>query len=141
MRELKGEATVFYSTHILDDVQRVSDHVAILDAGRLVRAAPTAELLAGASDDQLRVALGGADDSTAVALAALPGVASVEPTGRDADLRTYLIRAQRGDIVAVQLAVTRFGAEHGLVVAENQLIRLDLEDVFLRLVSPKERAA
>jgi ABC-2 type transport system ATP-binding protein len=141
MRELKGEATVFYSTHILDDVQRVSDHVAILDAGRLVRAAPTAELLAGASDDQLRVARGGADDSTAVALAALPGVASVEPTGRDADLRTYLIRAQRGDIVAVQLAVTRFGAEHGLVVAENQLIRLDLEDVFLRLVSPKERAA
>ena len=31
MSELKGETTVFYSTHILDDVQRVSDHVAILD--------------------------------------------------------------------------------------------------------------
>ena len=41
MRELKGETTVFYSTHILDDVQRVSDHVAILDHGRLVKAAPT----------------------------------------------------------------------------------------------------
>jgi hypothetical protein len=25
MQELKGETTVFYSTHILDDVQRVSD--------------------------------------------------------------------------------------------------------------------
>ena len=45
MRELRGEVTVFYSTHILDDVQRVSDHVAILDGGRLVRSAPTAELL------------------------------------------------------------------------------------------------
>ena len=33
MRDLKGETTVFYSTHILDDVQRVSDHVAILDPG------------------------------------------------------------------------------------------------------------
>ena len=45
MRELKGETTVFYSTHILDDVQRVSDHVAILDHGRLVKAAPTQVLL------------------------------------------------------------------------------------------------
>ena len=35
MRELRGEVTVFYSTHILDDVERVSDHVAILDGGRL----------------------------------------------------------------------------------------------------------
>ena len=40
MRGLRGDVTVFYSTHILDDVQRVSDHVAILDHGRLVTAAP-----------------------------------------------------------------------------------------------------
>ena len=46
MEGLRGQATIFYSTHILDDVQRVSDHVAILDQGRLVRAAPTQELLA-----------------------------------------------------------------------------------------------
>ena len=45
MEGLRGHATIFYSTHILDDVQRVSDHVAILDQGRLVRAAPTHELL------------------------------------------------------------------------------------------------
>jgi ABC-type multidrug transport system ATPase subunit len=45
MQELKGETTVFYSTHILDDVQRVSDHIAILDHGCLVKAAPTQALL------------------------------------------------------------------------------------------------
>ena len=61
MRELRGEVTVFYSTHILDDVERVSDHVAILDGGRLVRSAPTAELLASFDQDQLRVVIGGAD--------------------------------------------------------------------------------
>jgi ABC-2 type transport system ATP-binding protein len=74
MRELRGEVTVFYSTHILDDVERVSDHVAILDGGRLVRSAPTAELLASFDQDQLRVVIGGADDSTAVAMASIPGV-------------------------------------------------------------------
>ena len=60
MRELKGETTVFYSTHILDDVQRVSDHVAILDHGRLVKAAPTQALLGSFTHNMLRVVLGGA---------------------------------------------------------------------------------
>ena len=100
MAQIKGEVTVFYSTHILDDVERVSDHVAILDHGRLVRAQPTAELLSSFTRDRMRVVLGFATDDTAVALAAIPGVLSVEPTDRAADSRSYLLRidpdAQRG---------------------------------------------
>jgi ABC-2 type transport system ATP-binding protein len=141
MRELRGEVTVFYSTHILDDVERVSDHVAILDGGRLVRSAPTTELLESFDQDQLRVVLGGADDSTAVALTAIPGVVSVEPAERDAALRTYIVRVQPGATNAVQAAITRFAVDHDLVVSENHLVRLGLEDVFLRLVDTKERAA
>ena len=49
MSRLRGDKTIFYSTHILDDVQRVSDHVAILDHGRLVMTAPTADLVARSS--------------------------------------------------------------------------------------------
>jgi ABC-2 type transport system ATP-binding protein len=141
MSELKGEATVFYSTHILDDVQRVSDHVAILDGGRLVRSAPTAELLSSFTRDRLRVGLGGASDATSVDLAALPGVVSVEPSGRDGDVRTYLVRIRPEDAARVQRAVTQFASERDLTLVENGLVRLDLEDVFLRLVDSKERAA
>ena len=43
---LRGEATVFMSTHILTDVERICDRVAILDHGRLVTEAPIDELLA-----------------------------------------------------------------------------------------------
>jgi ABC-2 type transport system ATP-binding protein len=141
MRELKGEVTVFYSTHILDDVERVSDHVAILDGGRLVRSAPTAELLESFNQDQLRVVLGGADDATIVALTAIPGIVSVQPAERDAERRTYLVRVQPGATAGVQAAITRFAADRDLTVAENQLVRLGLEDVFLRLVNNKERVA
>jgi ABC-2 type transport system ATP-binding protein len=141
LRELKGEATVFYSTHILDDVQRVSDHVAILDGGRLVRAAPTAELLTSFDQDRLRVVLRGADDATAVKLAAIHGVASIEPVAREGDLRTYILRVQPDAAIAVQAAVTRLAADSSLVLAENHVDRMDLEDVFLRLVDSKERAA
>jgi len=141
MRDLKGETTVFYSTHILDDVERVSDHVAILDGGRLVRSAPTTDLLASFNQDRLRVVIGGADDSTAVALAGLPGVVSVEPAERDGDLRSYVVRVEPSATTAVQAAITRFGADHGLAVTENHLVRLGLEDVFFRLIDQKERAA
>jgi ABC-2 type transport system ATP-binding protein len=141
MAELRGEATVFYSTHILDDVQRVSDEVAILDNGRLVRAAPTAELLGSFTKDRMRVSLGGADDTTAVALAELPGVTSVEPAERDGDVRTYLVRIHADDAGRVQREVTRFASDNDLTLVENGLVRLGLEDVFLRLIDTKERAA
>jgi ABC-2 type transport system ATP-binding protein len=47
MEKLRQYTTIFYSTHILDDVQRVSDTVAILNKGRLIAEAPISELLAG----------------------------------------------------------------------------------------------
>jgi len=47
MEKLRKYTTIFYSTHILDDVQRVSDTVAILNQGRLIAEAPISELLAG----------------------------------------------------------------------------------------------
>jgi ABC-2 type transport system ATP-binding protein len=141
MAELKGETTVFYSTHILDDVQRVSDRVAIIDHGRLVREAATSDLLASFTLDQLRVSIGGADDSTGVDLAAVEGVLSVEPAAREGDLRTYLVRIHPDEAARVQRAVTRFAATRDMTLTENGLVRLALEDVFLRLVDTKERAA
>ena len=142
MRELKGEATVFYSTHILDDVERVSDHVAILDGGRLVRVGPDRRAPRRAST---RTSCGSSSAAPMTRPPSrwppCPGVASVEPVDRDGELRTYLVRVAPGATDTVQVAITRFGAEHGLIVAENQLVRLDLEDVFLRLVNTKERAA
>lgn len=49
MERLRGQVTVFYSTHILDDVQRVSDQVVILNQGRLVTQGPI-DLLLGESE-------------------------------------------------------------------------------------------
>jgi ABC-type multidrug transport system ATPase subunit len=47
MSKLRKCTTGFYSTHFLDDVQRVSDTVAILNKGELVAEGPIEELLAG----------------------------------------------------------------------------------------------
>ena len=47
MERLCKHTTIFYSTHILEDVQRVSDTVAILNHGRLIAQAPIEELMSG----------------------------------------------------------------------------------------------
>jgi ABC-type uncharacterized transport system ATPase subunit len=119
----------------------VSDHVAILDHGKLVRAQPTSELLSSFSRDRLRVVLGFATDDTAVALTAIPGVTSVEPTDRDAESRSYVLRIDPEAAAAVQRGITRLAADTDLTVIDNSLVREGLEDVFMRLVDTKERAA
>ena len=103
--------------------------------------APTGELLGSFTRDRLRVVVGGADDNTGIELAKLPRVRSVEPTERDGELRSYVVTVDPADALAVQRDVTRFAVDHDLTLTENGLVRLDLEDVFLRLVDSKERAA
>jgi ABC-2 type transport system ATP-binding protein len=141
MEGLRDQATIFYSTHILDDVQRVSDHVAILDHGRLVRAAPTQELLDSFTRDRVRVVVRPITDATAGGLAALPGVASVQLEARDRDQATFLVQARAGETEMVQRAVTRYAVESDLTLVTNAPERVDLEEVFLRLIDSKERAA
>jgi ABC-2 type transport system ATP-binding protein len=141
MRELKGETTVFYSTHILDDVQRVSDHVAILDHGRLVKAAPTQVLLGSFTANTLRVVLGGTSDSTDVGLQGIAGVASVNLVSRSGDRTTYDVVTRAGASATVQREITQFAVSSGLTLIANAEETLDLETVFLRLIDQKEVAA
>jgi len=56
---LRGRTTVFFSTHILADVERVCDTVAILDRGRVVANAPIAEIKRRAAVDRLVVEVDG----------------------------------------------------------------------------------
>jgi len=141
MRELKGETTVFYSTHILDDVQRVSDHVAILDHGRLVKAAPTQVLLSSFTQNVLRVVVDDARPETAAGIRAIPGVASVALIAEVSGRATYDVGTREGATVDVQRSITKFAVDARLTLISNQPETLDLESVFLRLIDQKEVAA
>jgi ABC-2 type transport system ATP-binding protein len=59
MQRLRAHTTIFYSTHILEDVQRVSDQVAILNHGELIAQAPIEELLGGGGQMTYVLALAG----------------------------------------------------------------------------------
>ena len=77
MEQLRKHTTIFYSTHILEDVQRVSDTVAILNNGELVAQAPIEQLLAGNGSVVYDITLTGNTDAARSTLADQPWVSAV----------------------------------------------------------------
>jgi ABC-2 type transport system ATP-binding protein len=140
MQGLRGDKTIFYSTHILDDVQRVSDHVAIVDRGRLVMTAATSELMERSSTGTISVGVIGATPDVERGLAEIAGVQEVRVIGREGDEWRYQLTPVDGATASVQVAVTRLAADQGLALTSNRQETLDLEEVFLRIVN-EERAA
>ena len=141
MESLRRTTTIFYSTHILDDVQRVSDHVAVVDRGRLLVSSETGKLLESQGRNRLQVELMGANAETAARLAQIPGVISVGRPEVTPAGRSFEVEFAAGQGPNVQAALTRFAAESGLAVVSARTASVDLEDVFLRLVDTKENAA
>lgn len=128
---LRGRTTVFFSTHILADVERVCDTVAILQRGRVVANATIAELKRRAAVDRLTIEVDGELESLVTDLGRQPWVRSLERSGSRLTLSVAdLAQAQR-DIPA---AVARAGV--GLRRLESG--EVSLEDVFVDLVGPNE---
>lgn len=138
MGRLRAHTTIFYSTHILDDVQRVSDTVAILNQGRLVAQAPIEELLAGSGHTTFVVELKGAVDRARERVASRPWVVSVDAEANTGGAR-WLV-AVHDDAVADAELLRTILAEDGVRVMSYGRRRFQLEYVFMSLIE-REAAA
>jgi ABC-2 type transport system ATP-binding protein len=137
MERLRPHTTIFYSTHILDDVQRVSDTVAILNHGTLVAQAPIGELLStrgGAT--AYRVALRGDSSTVRRRLEEQPWVEALSVTHANASL--HLQVAVRDEAAADKHLLRLVMADPGVTVVEFGRIQHHLEDVFVDLVEGAE---
>src|SRR6188508_141477 len=139
IRGLGGQSTVLFSTHILNDVERVCDRVAILDRGRLVTEAPIDDLLDRYALPVYVIEPDLVDteavDGLANELRPMVGVAAVEVT-------SGVLRVAVGDSSDVGSRLLAAVAASGQSVGRFERQRPTLEDVFLRLVGDaSERAA
>ncbi len=82
--ELKAEGvTILLSSHLLDQVQRVCDRVALFQAGRIVMMGPVAELAAQVLGAGFVVEVEADGAGIARRLATIPGVTNVETLAAD----------------------------------------------------------
>ena len=126
--ELRTRATIFYSTHLLDDVARLSDTIAVLVGGEVVADGPIDQFTIGDATSTWQVRLDGPDASGAFeTLARQPWVASVETIGSG---------------VATVDTTDRITAQHELLpvlhgagghVTELRPTRRSLEDIYFAL--------
>jgi ABC-2 type transport system ATP-binding protein len=128
---LRGESTVLMSTHILTDVERVCDRVAILDHGRLVTEAPIGELLGRHARPILELdPEPGQAAAVATLAAALRAAAWTREVREDHGvLRVVVTDAEQAAAEALPLVVAA-----GVRLARFERVRPTLEDVFLQLV-------
>jgi ABC-2 type transport system ATP-binding protein len=129
IRSLAAEGrTVVLSSHLLDEVERTCDAVAIVDRGKVIRQGPISQLLAGSSFE-LQIECSEPDRARSL-LAATAHAAHVEvgPDGLDITLPEGTQR----DVIA---EVNRVLVENGISVYRLQHIQASLEAWFLQVTS------
>lgn len=126
--QMKGRATVLFSSHILDDVEAVSDEIGILSQGELVFQGPLDRLLSENSTTTYRIRMASGVTEVVAALAEAPWSGTVS-----ADDSRVLLEAP--DMDAVQRHLVPLLAEVGHPVIAIEPIAESLESVFLKVTS------
>ena len=127
---LAGEGrTVVLSSHLLDEVERTCDAVAIVDHGRIVRQGPIDELIRGAGG--MVVQIDCAEPARAAQLIDQAGIAAGTALA-DAGLTVTLPAGASRELVA---DINRRLVGAGLAVYGLQEIQTSLEDWFLSVTS------
>ncbi len=125
---LGGRTTVFFSTHILADVERVCDTVAILHEGRVVTQSPIDELKARYGASRLLVEVTEGADEFAERFAAEAWAGEVARVNGGALSITV------SDLEAARVAIPAAVAERGVGLVRLEAGEVSLEEVFVDLV-------
>ncbi|MCL5290912.1 MAG: ABC transporter ATP-binding protein [Actinobacteria bacterium] len=127
---LSEKKTVFFSTHILADVERVCDSVAIIDRGRLVIQGDLESIKQNYTRPTFSIELDADAAPLAEKLRGVPWVSSVASDGG-------LLTIDVSDIKSAQMELAGVVAGAGLPVRKLELKEIALEDIFVDLVEER----
>ena len=135
IRSLKGQTTVFVSTHILADVERVCDHVAIINRGKMVTTGSIDELRSRQQGSVFELEFEADPSPMAERLAGLPWVNSMDGQKRG-DREVF--RVDVSDVDVAKRELPRLVYESGLTLLRLELVSASLEDIFMEIVGAEE---
>ena len=128
----RNGTTVLYTSHYMEEVQAISDRIAVMDMGRVIADGTLDELVGRIQhEDRVRLTANLPSDDLSEDLQAISGVKSVTQNGKD-----YLIisGAGSGNVNRIMEIAQR----HGGVTAFSE-DKPNLEDVFLTLTGKRLR--
>jgi ABC-2 type transport system ATP-binding protein len=136
MSRIRKYATIFYCTHILDDVQRVSDTVAILNEGQMIAQAPIEELLAGSGEIVYTVKLRDVPEDAYARIKERSWISGIN-VSRQNGVTTWHVSVT--DERAAEDQLLNLLMANGAKVADFGRKEYALEDIFLDIVARSKR--
>jgi ABC-2 type transport system ATP-binding protein len=132
MQRLQKHTTIFYSTHILDDVQRVSDTVAILNHGQVVANGPIEQILNFHDGVVYTLTIKGPAGWLEERLSTLPWVIHTSVSRQDG---TSVWQIAVNDEVSAERDLLRYAlSDTAVTVTEFCRKKYELEEVFMDVV-------
>ena len=139
MQHLRQSTTIFFSTHLLDDVQRVSDRVAILKQGELIAQAPIDTLLAGSDKVTYELTMQGETQAAYTRLTQQPWVSTIKVEALpDRTIWQVAVNDERTAQTQLVALVTADGLVNVIGFGHKQYV---LEDIFVSLIEEKKHAS
>jgi ABC-2 type transport system ATP-binding protein len=133
---LKEQATtIFMSSHILADVERICDVVGIIDRGRLVVESGVEELRQRFAHSVFEIEFEEPAAPFARLLEPLPWVEKVK-AGEEGDV--FKLRVSARDVATAKAELPKMIAESGLTLRQYQMVLPTLEEVFIELVGNRK---
>ena len=136
MSRIRKYATIFYCTHILDDVQRVSDQVAIVNQGELVTQASIEELLGGTGDLVYTVSLKGDGQNAYTQVNQQSWISRIE-VNHEGEQTTWQVSVT--DEAAAEDQLMSLLVSNGLKVSNFGRKAQNLEDVFINIIERSQK--
>lgn len=131
IQQLRETATIFMSTHILSDVERVCDIVGIVDRGRLVTVSPIEALQREFARSVFEMEFMEDARTFVERLKQVPWLAGPETVVEGG---TPLVRVQALDMEVARRELPRLISESGLTLTRYELKLPSLEDIFIEIL-------
>lgn len=136
IRRLRETATIFMSTHILSDVERVCDMVGIVDKGRLVTVSSVEALQKKYARSVFEMEFMEDANPLVESLKQVPWLAEPELIVENG---TPVVRVRAVDLDCARKELPRLISESGLTLTRYELSLPSLEDIFVDILSEDSR--
>ena len=129
--KLKEQATIFMSTHILSDVERVCDMVGIVNKGKLVTESSVAHLQSRYAPSVFEIETEEDVAALVPVVEKLPWVIKAEKVAIN---QAPVLRVQVSDVAAAKKELPQLVAQQQISLLRYELVMPSLEDIFMELV-------
>lgn len=133
--QMRGKCTVFMSTHILGDVERICDTIGIINNGKMVTTSSRKELLDHYAVPVIEIEVSSGMSSQ---LTAWKDNLSNESWIVSTEQHDTVVRILVNDIEKAKIQLLASALQAGLVLERYAVVHPSLEDVFLKLVTDNE---